>query len=91
MNTDICRACLSDSGLFNDLFLVCSPEVFKYCTSVDVSSLFIMSKIYFFFLFIIMLLLLVICGKYYCGQMQSSKPVRNDEGFALANVKILEV
>ncbi|XP_063832382.1 zinc finger protein 300-like isoform X3 [Ostrinia nubilalis] len=45
LNTDdvvdfnkICRACLSDSGPFKDLFLVCTPEMYKYCTSVEVSK-----------------------------------------------------
>ncbi|CAG9796936.1 unnamed protein product [Diatraea saccharalis] len=33
----ICRACLSDSGPFKDLFLVCTPKMYKYCTSVKVS------------------------------------------------------
>ncbi|KAL0851517.1 hypothetical protein ABMA28_007307 [Loxostege sticticalis] len=34
----ICRACLSDSGPFKDLFLVCTPKMYKYCTSVEVSK-----------------------------------------------------
>lgn len=34
--TKICRSCLSDSGPFKDLFLVCTPEMYKYCTSVEV-------------------------------------------------------
>ncbi|KAI5632444.1 zinc-finger associated domain (zf-AD) domain-containing protein [Phthorimaea operculella] len=33
----ICRACLSDTEPLKDLFSVCSPEIFKYCTSVEIS------------------------------------------------------
>lgn len=32
----ICRTCLTDTVPLKDLFSVCSPEIFKYCTSVEV-------------------------------------------------------
>lgn len=45
--TKICRSCLSDSGPFKDLFLVCTPEMYKYCTSVEVIyHVLIMKKFY---------------------------------------------
>lgn len=37
----ICRACLSDTGPMQDLFMVCTPEMYKFCTSVEVIGLFL--------------------------------------------------
>lgn len=37
----VCRACLSETGPMKDLFMVCTAEMFKLCTSVEVSSTFI--------------------------------------------------
>lgn len=34
----ICRVCLASSGSVKDLFTVCTPEVFSYVTSVEVSK-----------------------------------------------------
>ncbi|PZC74065.1 hypothetical protein B5X24_HaOG208382 [Helicoverpa armigera] len=34
----ICRACLLDTGPMKDLFAVCTPEIFKFCTSVEVDD-----------------------------------------------------
>ncbi|XP_026319433.1 zinc finger protein 32-like isoform X2 [Hyposmocoma kahamanoa] len=36
--TKICRACLTDVGPMRDFFTVCTSEVFKSCTSIEVSE-----------------------------------------------------
>lgn len=43
----ICRACLSDAGPLKDLFTACSAGVFKYCTSVEVSTYCALLEAYF--------------------------------------------